>query len=108
MLIIVDGEQVGSTTADENGNFSFTLPDGLSLGDHEVRAIAVDAAGNRSDASDLVSFGVLAASAGIGQSLAQTGGPRGWLPVAGVLGLLAGSSILAATRWRRRSSHVKP
>ncbi len=69
VLIIVDGEQVGSTTADEDGKFSFTLPDALSLGEHVLRAIAVDAAGNRSDASDPVSFGVLAASAGIGQGL---------------------------------------
>ncbi|HEV2930044.1 MAG TPA: Ig-like domain-containing protein, partial [Propionibacteriaceae bacterium] len=99
-------EQVGSTTADENGNFTFTVPDGLVLGQHEVSAIAVDEAGNRSDASSPTAFGVLAARADAGPSdqLADTGGPQGWLPVAGVLGLLAGGGILAVTRWRRRSS----
>jgi large repetitive protein len=109
VIIFIDGEQVGSITADENGNFTFTVPDGLVLGEHEVSAIAVDQAGNRSDASDPVSFGVLAAQADAGpgqNSLAQTGGPQGWLPIAAAIGVLAGTGILAATRWRRRSSQV--
>ena len=105
---MIDGDEVGSTTADENGNFTFTLPEGLSVGEHEVSAVAVDAAGNRSDESDPVSFGVLAARADAGQnnSLAQTGGPQGWLPAVGVLGLLAGAAVLTLARWRRRGSHV--
>ena len=68
VIILIDGDEVGSTTADENGNFSFTVPEALSLGEHEVSAIAVDEAGNRSDESDPVSFGVLAARADAGQN----------------------------------------
>jgi LPXTG-motif cell wall-anchored protein len=109
VIVYVDGEAVGSTTADGNGKFSFTLPHALSLGDHEVRAVAVDEAGNRSAASDPLSFEVLAAEANAGgqnNQLGQTGGPQGWLPVAGALGLLVGGSILLLARWRRRSSQA--
>ncbi len=110
VIIYIDGEQVGSTTADENGNFSFTLPDALALGDHELSAVAVDEAGNRSDASDPITFGVLAAEANAGggqhNQLGQTGGVGGWLPITGALGVLAGTGILGLTRWRRRNSQA--
>jgi hypothetical protein len=109
VIIYIDGEQVGSTVADEDGNFSFTVPDALSLGDHKVSAVAVDEAGNRSEASDPVSFGVLAAEADAGggqNQLGQTGGPQGWLPAVGLLGVLAGAGILAVTRWRRRGNQA--
>ena len=105
VIILIDGEQVGSTVADENGEFRFTLPDGLVLGAHEVAAIAVDEAGNRSGESSQVSFSVLGARADAG--LADTGGPQGWIPLVAALGVLAGAGILAATRWRRRGSHVQ-
>jgi hypothetical protein len=109
VIIYIDGEQVGSTTADENGDFSFTVPDALSLGEHEVSAVAVDEAGNRSAASDQFSFGVLAAEANAGgqnNQLGDTGGLQGWLPLVGVLGLLAGAAVLTLSRWRRRSSRA--
>ena len=124
VIILIDGDRVGSTTADANGNFSFTVPDALSPGEYEVSAIAVDESGNRSAASDPVSFGVLGTGAegddgddddqdedqnngqnsGQNNGLAQTGGAQLWLPIAGGLGLLAGATILTATRWRRRRS----
>jgi hypothetical protein len=111
VIIYVDGEQVGSTTAHEDGKFFFTLPDGLSVGKHKVSAVAVDEAGNRSDPSDPVTFGVLAAEANAGggqneQQLAQTGGIQGWLPISGALGVLAGVALLAVARWRRRDSRA--
>ena len=108
VIIYVDGEAVGSTTADGNGKFSFTLPDALSLGEHEVSAVAIDEAGNRSAVSDPVSFGVLAAEANAGgqNQLGDTGGPQGWLPVAGALGLLVGGSILLLARRRRRTTRA--
>ena len=108
VIILVDGEPVGSTVADENGEFAFTLPDGVSPGEHEIAGIAVDEAGNRSDASPEVTVAVLAARADAGPSdqLADTGGPQGWLPVAAAVSLLVGAGILTIARWRRRSSHV--
>ena len=124
VIIRIDGDKVGSTTADANGNFSFTVSDALSPGEYEVSAIAVDEGGNRSAASDPVSFGVLGTGAegdddddddqdedqnsgqnsGQNNGLAQTGGVQGWLPIAGGLSLLTGASILTASRWRRRRS----
>ena len=108
VIILVDGEPVGSTVADENGEFAFTLPDGVSPGEHEIAAVAVDEAGNRSDVSPEVTVAVLAARADAGPSdqLADTGGPQGWLPVAAAVSLLVGAGILTIARWRRRSSHV--
>ena len=106
VIIFVDGEEVGSTVADEDGTFTFDLPDGLSLGDHEIGAEAVDEAGNPSVPSSLVTFAVLAARADAGQgpsdSLADTGGPQAWLPLVAGLGVLTGTGILAAVRRRRR------
>lgn len=108
VIILIDGKQVGSTVADENGEFTFNLPDGLTPGEHEVAAVAVDEAGNRSTRSTAVDFAVLAARADAGPSdqLADTGGPSGWLPVAAAVSLLAGAGILAIARWRRRSSQA--
>ena len=107
VIIIRDGEEIGSTTADENGDFTFDLPSGLlPVGRYGFSARAVDAAGNSSGAAEPVYVEVLGASASVddgpGQSLAQTGGPQGWVSLAAVLGVLAGAGILAVTRWRRR------
>jgi large repetitive protein len=107
VIIIRDGEEIGSTTADENGDFTFDLPSGLlPVGRYGFSARAVDAAGNSSGAAEPVYVEVLGASASIdngpGQSLAQTGGPQVWVSLAAVLGVLAGGGILAVTWWRRR------
>ena len=107
VIIIRDGEEIGSTTADQNGDFTFDLPSGLlPVGRYGFSARAVDAAGNSSGAAEPVYVQVLGASASIddgqGQSLAETGGPQGWVSLAAVLGVLAGAGILAVTRWRRR------
>jgi hypothetical protein len=56
IVILVDGVEQGSTTTDENGNWSFVIETELSEGAHSIEAQAVDAAGN--DASDTVTFTV--------------------------------------------------
>jgi hypothetical protein len=113
VIIIRDGEEIGSTVADENGNFTFDLPSGLlPVGRYGFSARAVDEAGNSSAAAEPVYVEVLGTQASVlddgpGQSLADTGGPQGWLPALAVLGVLTGAGVLAVARWRRRSSHVE-
>jgi len=49
VTIIVDGVEVGTTTADASGNWSYTIPagsPGLTDGSHSVTAKQTDAAGN--------------------------------------------------------------
>jgi hypothetical protein len=112
VIIIRDGEEIGSTMADENGDFTFNLPSGLlPVGRYGFSARAVDEAGNSSRAAEPVYVEVLgtqAADDGPGQSLADTGGPQGWVSLVAVLGVLAGAGILAVARRRRRGSHVQP
>ena len=51
VTIIVDGVEVGTTTADASGNWSYTIPSGspgLADGSHTVTARQTDAAGNTS------------------------------------------------------------
>lgn len=51
VTIYVDGLAVGTSTADADGNGSFTLPTPLSEGDHAVQATAADGVGNVSAVS---------------------------------------------------------
>ncbi|KFC91665.1 Ig-like domain-containing protein, partial [Leminorella grimontii] len=53
MVTIFDGEDnpIGSTTADDNGDWHFTPDEPLGEGEHELTAIATDAAGNNSPTS---------------------------------------------------------
>jgi large repetitive protein len=111
VIIIKDGEEIGSTVADENGEFTFNLPSGLlPVGRYGFSARAVDEAGNSSGPAEPVYVEVRGASAdlaaddGPDQSLADTGGPQGWVSLVAVLGVLAGAGILTVTRWRRRGS----
>ncbi|ATB30661.1 adventurous gliding motility protein AgmC [Melittangium boletus] len=51
VTIIVDGEDLGTTTADASGNWTYTIPTGspgLADGSHTVTARQTDAAGNTS------------------------------------------------------------
>ena len=112
MIIIRDGAEIGSTVADENGDFTFNLPSGLlPVGRYGFSARAVDAAGNSSPAAEPVYVEVLGASAtldGPSESLASTGGPQGWLPLLAALSVLAGTGVLAVARRRRRNGHAQP
>ncbi|WP_139320435.1 Ig-like domain-containing protein [Saccharomonospora sp. CUA-673] len=56
--VIIDGEEVGTTTVDENGNWSFTPSQPLPEGEHTVSATQTDPAGNTSPPSDEVPFTV--------------------------------------------------
>jgi hypothetical protein len=53
IVLITDGETViGSTTADENGTWSFTPDTPLSDGSHDFSVVVVDDKGNQSDPSN--------------------------------------------------------
>ncbi|MFN7135016.1 MAG: Ig-like domain-containing protein, partial [Myxococcales bacterium] len=54
--VYVDGQKVGSTTADGNGNWTFAPSSDLGEGTHVVHARQTDAAGNTSSASPDVTF----------------------------------------------------
>ena len=51
VTVIVDGEPIGETTADEDGDWTFTPTTPLTPGEHEITATATDPAGNVSDPS---------------------------------------------------------
>ena len=46
VTVYIDGEAVGTTTADESGAWSYSLSTVLSDGNHSLRTTATDAAGN--------------------------------------------------------------
>jgi uncharacterized protein (TIGR03382 family) len=56
VAVIVDGVQVGTTTATAAGTWSFTPTTGLPNGTHTVRATATDAVGNTSPDSNTNTF----------------------------------------------------
>ena len=58
--IFIDGELVGTVTADEDGNWSYTLEEDQALedGEHTATAQATDAVGNGPSESDPVAFTV--------------------------------------------------
>ncbi|VFS60660.1 HYR domain [Leminorella grimontii] len=60
VVTIFDGEDnpIGSTTADDSGDWHFTLDEPLGEGGHSLTATATDAAGNESSASNAVAFTV--------------------------------------------------
>jgi hypothetical protein len=61
IVTIRDGDSVlGTTTADDKGNWQFTVPDDKALADgsHTLTATATDAAGNTSGTSEGVAIGV--------------------------------------------------
>jgi hypothetical protein len=113
VIIIRDGEEIGSTTADENGDFTFNLPSGLlPVGRYGFSARAVDVAGNSSTAADPVYVEVLGSSAslddGFGESLADTGGPQGLVSLVALLAVLAGAGVLTVAGLSRRGGQSGP
>jgi Concanavalin A-like lectin/glucanases superfamily/Bacterial Ig-like domain/N-terminal domain of BNR-repeat neuraminidase/Secretion system C-terminal sorting domain len=56
VTVIVDGNSIGTSTANASGNWSLTQPTALSQGSHTVRATATDAAGNVSPSSNTNTF----------------------------------------------------
>ena len=51
VAIYDNGQKLGETTADDNGNWSFTPEQPMTDGEHEIIAVAVDQAGNASEPS---------------------------------------------------------
>jgi hypothetical protein len=56
VTIYIDNVVVGTTTADANGNFTFTTSSTLSDGLHSVKVEATDAVGNTSPTSNVATF----------------------------------------------------
>ncbi|HEY1101329.1 MAG TPA: Ig-like domain-containing protein, partial [Myxococcota bacterium] len=56
--VFIDGVQVGTTTANGSGAWSFTQPTSLAEGSHTVSVTATDAAGNTSVSSNTNTFTV--------------------------------------------------
>ncbi len=87
--IYVDGTQVGSVTAGEDGRFSLPMdPAKLGVGTHVVQAVARDAAGNQGPSSAPTNFVVnLVESrfAGGGVVSCATAGGVEWLALAALL-----------------------
>lgn len=105
IVVIVNGEPVGTVVVDDDGTWSFPLPNPLADGDHTIEAVAVDEAGNELGADGIeITIGGTAEE-GIpdptdGPELADTGGPGlGYLAVGGVL-LAVGGTVLSVTRRR--------
>lgn len=76
--IFFDAKQVGVTKADASAQWTFTPPEAISDGMHAVFVRATDVAGNTSDPSDAVTFGVR--SSGCSASGGGIGG-LAWLVV---------------------------
>ena len=60
VYIIVNGREVASVRATDEGTWTWTPPLGLANGHYDVKVIAEDKAGLRSDPSDAFSFDLLA------------------------------------------------
>jgi len=105
VTIYLDGVQVGTTTADANGNWSFTPSTPLEDGDYVLTVTATDPAGNVSAPTSPVTFTVTTAAGpgdkdflGDGIGCASTAGdPSSALAMMG-LALLA---VLGARRRQR-------
>lgn len=58
LYIYSDDPITAETTADGDGNWSYTLADQLAVGDHRVEAETIDASGNTSDRTEIAKFSV--------------------------------------------------
>jgi hypothetical protein len=58
VTVYIDGKPAGTTTADNNGNYSYTFNPALTDGNHNVTTTATDAAGNTSAQTPPLSLNV--------------------------------------------------
>ncbi|WP_116424974.1 Ig-like domain-containing protein [Pseudomonas citronellolis] len=54
--ILDNGEEIGTATVDENGNWTFTPEQPLEDGDHSISVVITDAAGNVGEPSEALDF----------------------------------------------------
>ena len=54
--ILDNGEEIGTATVDENGNWTFTPEQPLENGDHSISVVITDAAGNVGEPSEALDF----------------------------------------------------
>ncbi|MCV6622907.1 MAG: Ig-like domain-containing protein [Cellvibrionaceae bacterium] len=59
VTVWVNGKNIGNTTADKDGNWSFTVGNNLKEGMHKVEASQTDLAGNSSDKSEKFKFEIV-------------------------------------------------
>ncbi len=106
--IYVDGDKVGTVTADDEGNWSWTIDTELPEGEHTVRAEAIGSNGETASVS--VTFNVVNVGDGFtidetaedGCNCAQTSGDVGG--EAGQVGLTLFALMLMRVRRRRRAA----
>lgn len=82
VTVLVDGEVVGETAAGEDGNWSLTVPEEACLADgqHDVAALARDAAGNESPgASVTVDVALDTDGDGLSDAVEMTGANPTWV-----------------------------
>lgn len=107
VTIFINGQRAGNTTADAQGQWSFTPAEALGQGQHLISARAQDLEGN----TTIVEIGISYTSTGY----IAVGGPSGActslrpatgakLPTGGLLWLLGGLSVLALRRRRNRNN----
>jgi hypothetical protein len=101
IVVFVDGKPVGTVVVDEDGNWSFTLPE-LPDGEYTIAAIALDEVGNESGVDEItitVDVGVIRRPTN-GPELADTGGPSLAFAVVGGVLVVVGGTVLSLTRRR--------
>ncbi|WP_279633851.1 Ig-like domain-containing protein [Paraburkholderia tuberum] len=99
-VTVYDGDQVlGQTTADDDGNWSFTPEQPLAYGPHELTAVATGAAGNQSEPSEPFGFSLGADTPTVIYE-DFSGAPVGSLGKGLTLGLLHISTINQASDWQ--------
>ncbi|WP_461472475.1 Ig-like domain-containing protein [Microbacterium sp. HJ5] len=98
VTVIVDGEPIGQTTTDPDGDWTFTPTEPLPDGEHEITATATDAAGNTGPESEPVTVTVDTSGSG-GGSLPPTGATVPWLgALMGALFVALGAGLVASRR----------
>jgi LPXTG-motif cell wall-anchored protein len=101
VTVIVDGEPVGTTTADEDGNWTFTPATPLTDGEHVITATATDAAGNAGPASTPLTLRIGSGATAAPGVLPVTGGGSPLIAAfAGALMVALGAGLIGSRRRR--------
>ncbi len=104
VIVIIDGQVVGTTRTDASGNWSYTPTTPLTPGSHEVQVRATDEAGNTGTASAPHTFTVIQEPDNMGGDIAFLGDGLGCSATGGdsSLVLMGLGTFLALARRRRR------
>ncbi|HEY2452837.1 MAG TPA: Ig-like domain-containing protein [Scandinavium sp.] len=69
VVIYDNGQKLGETTADDNGNWSFTPQKPMADGEHDITAVAIDPAGNASEPSASFDFTLMTPEASVSPTI---------------------------------------